>query len=524
MKILVSDPITEAGMAILKDADFKVIYLPDRSPEEKANACKDIDGWVIRSGTKVTPDMIESTQRLQVIGRAGVGVDNIDIAAATRKGVVVMNTPDVNTISAAEHSVAMMLALSRNIPLGHSGLMNGKWNRNALVGSELRNKTLGIVGLGKIGREVIKRCLSFQMNILGFDPYVSQDMFNEDEVRIVDIDELTRDADYISLHVPLTKATKNLFDFNRLCAMKPTARIINVARGGVINETDLAKALNQEKIAGAAIDVFTSEPINESSPLIGAKHIVLTPHLGASTQEAKEGVSLAVCKQIRDYLIDKKLANAVNMPISDLAKLNEIQPHLELSEIMGNLQGQLGPDVIKKVYIECAGTMTEAKPTALAFLKGLLADRVSERVNYINAETLAIDMGIKVNYSVSSDSGLYTNIIRTSVTGERKTNQLYGSIFQGNQMRLVNILNFPMDVTPCGTMLFIRNKDVPGVIGKVGTALGKAEVNIGGYFLNRDTKDGEAFAVIKLDHPIEKQIVNTLCEFPEIISLQQINC
>ncbi len=323
MKVLVSDPITDAGMAILKDAGFEVKYLPDATPEEKAEACKDVAGWVVRSGTKATADMIKSAKQLRVICRAGVGVDNIDIPTATRKGILVMNTPDVNTFSAAEHTVAMMLALSRNIPMGHSTIMGGGWNRNAYVGTELRNKTLGVVGLGKIGREVIQRCRSFQMNILGFDPYVSQDSFNKEEVKVVELDQLTKEADFITLHVPLTDSTKNLFDYERLCAMKPTARIVNVARGGVIDEAGLAKALNENKIAGAAVDVFASEPVNKSNPLVHAKNIVLTPHLGASTKEAKEGASLAVCEQVRDYLLYEKLTNAVNMPVANSGKLNE---------------------------------------------------------------------------------------------------------------------------------------------------------------------------------------------------------
>jgi D-3-phosphoglycerate dehydrogenase len=303
MKVLVSDPITEAGIAILKSANLDVIYLPDASAEEKAEACKDVCGWVIRSGTNVSEEMINNAEHLLVIGRAGVGIDNINLDAATRKGVVVMNTPDVNTISAAEHTVAMMLALSRNIPVGHGGILKGEWNRNLLVGSELRNKTLGVVGLGKIGREVIQRCRSFNMNILGYDPYVSQEMFDEDEVKVVDLETLTAASDYISLHVPLIDSTKDLYNYERLCRMKDSARIINVARGGIINEADLAKALNEDKIAGAAIDVFTSEPLSIDNPLVNAKNIVLTPHLGASTAEAKEGVSLSICEQVRDYLL-----------------------------------------------------------------------------------------------------------------------------------------------------------------------------------------------------------------------------
>lgn len=524
MKVLVSDPITKAGMTILKEADFDVVYLPDASDDEKADACKDVHGWVVRSGTQATANMINSAENLQVIGRAGVGTDNIDISAATRKGIVVMNTPDVNTISAAEHTVAMMLALSRNIPLGHGGIIKGQWNRNALVGTELRNKTLGVVGLGKIGREVIQRSRSFNMNILGFDPYVSQDMFDDEEVRVVDLDTLTSESDYITLHVPFIDSTKDLFDFERLCRMKDSARIINVARGGIINEADLAKALNEDKIAGAAIDVFTSEPIGENNPLVKAKNIVMTPHLGASTAEAKEGVSLAVCEQVRDYLLHEKLANAINMPISDLVKLKEIQPNLDLSEAMGKLQSQLETGVIQKVHIECAGSMEETKPAMLAFLKGLLSSRIPDRVNYVNAESLALDLGIKIEYSYSSNCGSYENLIRTQVTGENGSNQINGSIFENKRLRLVKILGYEMDITPRGTLLFVHNKDVPGVVGKVGTALGSSQINIGAYILSRDSVDGEAFAVIRVDNEVPEKILTELADMQEIISIQQINC
>ena len=321
MKILVSDSITENGLSVLKDANLDVLYLPNASIKKKSEAAKEIYGWIIRSGTTITEKMIKDSSNLQVIGRAGVGVDNIDIQTATRHGIVVMNTPDINTISAAEHTLAMMLTLSRNIAIGDSEVKQGEWNRNELIGSELSNKILGIVGMGKIGREVMTRCRSFGMRILGYDPFMNQDMFNPEEVRIVELEELIINSDIISVHVPLTDSTRDLFDYDRLSNMKSTARIINVARGGIINETDLAKALNDGLIAGAAVDVFTSEPLDKLNPLVNAPNIVLTPHLGASTKEAKEGVSLAICEQVRDYLIHGKLNNAINMPIADIAKL-----------------------------------------------------------------------------------------------------------------------------------------------------------------------------------------------------------
>ena len=435
-----------------------------------------------------------------------------------------MNTPDINTISAAEHTVAMMLTLSRNISVGDSEVKQGEWNRNELIGSELSNKILGIVGMGKIGREVMTRCRSFGMKVLGYDPYMNQEMFNSEEVKMVKLDELVSNADIISVHAPLTDSTQDLFNYERLSNMKSTARIINVARGGIINETDLAKALSKGLLAGAAIDVFTSEPIDKSNPLVNAPNIVLTPHLGASTNEAKERVSLSICEQVRDYLIDEKLNNAVNMPISDIAKLKEIEIFLDFAELMGNLQSQLNPGGIKKVQVESSGTIEDSKPIALAFLKGFLSSRIPDRVNYINAETLAVDLGISIEHSYTNDSGSYTNLIRTKVSGTNKPSIISGSVFEGGHPRLVNILGYEMDLDPYGTMLFTWNKDVPGVIGSVGTILGNAKVNIGGYLLSREMNDDEAFSVIRVDSKVSKEVLDTLQNLPEILSIQQIHC
>ena len=341
---------------------------------------------------------------------------------------------------------------------------------------------------------------------------------------MVKLDELVSNADIISVHVPLTDSTKDLFNYERISNMKSTARIINVARGGIINETDLAKALSKGLLAGAAIDVFTSEPIDKSNPLVNAPNIVLTPHLGASTNEAKEGVSLAICEQVRDYLIDEKLNNAVNMPISDIAKLKEIEIFLDFAELMGNLQSQLNPGGINKIQVESSGTIEDSKPIALAFLKGFLAKRIPDRVNYINAETLAVDLGISIEHSYTNDSGSYTNLIRTKVSGKNKTSLISGSVFEGGHPRLVNILGYEMDVAPYGTMLFTWNKDVPGVIGSVGTILGNAKVNIGGYLLSREMNDDEAFSVIRVDSEVSKEILVSLEKLPEIISIQQLHC
>ena len=523
MKVLITDPISELGISILEDANFEVIQLYDASDSDKIKACEDVDGWIIRSGTSIDKNSIYSAKKLRAIGRAGVGVDNIDINSATRNGIVVMNTPDVNTISAAEHTVAMMLALSRNISIGDFQLKQNKWNRHLLIGSELRNKTLGIVGLGKIGREIMVRCLSFGMKIIGYDPFVNQKMFNSEEIEIVELDDLTKNSDFITIHVPLNDDTRDLFNYNRLKAMKKTARIINVSRGGIINESDLAKSLIDKEITGAAIDVYTKEPIEKDNPLIDAPNILLTPHLGASTKEAKEGVSVSICEQLRDYLLEEKLANAINMPISDISIIKEIQSSLDLAETMGRLQDQLNPGSIKKIQVECSGSLEDTKPIALAFLKGLLSRRIPERINYINSEALAIELGIKIEHSYTNDSGSYTNLIRTRVSGSTDPTRIAGSIFGEDKPRLVNILGFDIDVMPYGYMLFAKNKDVPGVIGKVGTILGKHNVNIGGFILSR-AEEGQAFSVVRVDSMISKKILSELTKIPEIISLRQLNC
>ena len=522
MKILVSDPITDTGISILEDSDFHIIYLPNSDSMELNKAIQDADGMIIRSGTKVDLKMIESSKKLQVIGRAGVGVDNIDIQAATRKGIVVMNTPDVNTISAAEHTIALMLTLSRNIHRGHMSLNNGLWNRHKLVGTELRNKTVGIVGLGKIGREVMERCVSFKMNILGYDPFVKNELFDDAGITITDLDKLTKESDYITLHIPLNDKTRNLFNYNRIKLMKPSARLINVARGGIINEIDLAKALKENVIAGAAIDVFDREPIGKEHPLVGIPNALLSPHLGASTNEAKEGVSRAICEQVRDFLMKEKLSNALNIPISNLALLKDIQPFLDLAELLGEVLGQIVNEPTEKVLIECHGTVEEIRPISLAFFKGLLSSKIPDRINYINAEAIAKELGIEIQLQYTNIESNYLNVISASVISKKQTYQMSGSVFSDNKPRLVNILGRKMEVTPKGTMLLLENDDVPGVIGRIGTLLGELDINIAAYLLNRGHENGKAFAVIRIDNALGQDNIDTLRKLSVVKWVKQI--
>ncbi len=522
MKVIVSDPISEDGIRILKDNNIEVIYAAEEKIDENFKHIPSADGWIIRSGTTLDSKILNNATNLSVIGRAGVGVDNIDISAATRRGIVVMNTPDANTISAAEHTMALILALSRNVSSGHEGISKGEWNRHKLIGSELRHKTLGIVGLGKIGREVLQRSQAFNMKILGYDPFLPEDFFREDELQICDLDYLIENSDYITLHIPLTKDTKDLFDYYNLIKMKKDARIINVARGGIINENDLSKVLIENKIAGAALDVFESEPLSMDSPLISAPNIILTPHLGASTKEAKEEVSISICNQVKNFLINDELDNAINMPFQNFSKLKEIAPFLRLSELLGRIHSQVSIGPIAEVSINCFGNISETKPIGLSFLRSLLQSRVPERVNYINADTLAKELGIDVSINFSTSDTNYSNLISAKVKTDKEV-LIEGSIFDDNLPRLVNIFGYKIEVNPNGTLLFVHNDDVPGVIGKVGTLLGDNKINIAAYLLSREKNKNLAFAVIRLDKPVDSKIIKLLNEIKELKFVHQID-
>ena len=368
------------------------------------------------------------------------------------------------------------------------------------------------------------RCLSFGMRVIGCDPYITDNIFSSDDVRLTDLDTLTKESDFISVHVPKLDSTNNLFDLERIKLMKSTSMIINVARGGIINEQDLAFAVKEGIIAGAAVDVFVNEPIEKDHPFINIDNILITPHLGASTKEAKEGVSVTICELVRDYLINNKLSSALNIPITDMNILKQIQPHLLLSERMGIIQGQLAQGAIEKVKVNVQGPFDDFKPFMLAFIKGLLNDRIPDRVNFINAELLAKERGIVIEYGANNEEGSYANLISTSVIFDNKERLLDGSVFDGNQLRLVNILGYDMDINPTGHLLFVNNEDVPGVIGKVGTLLGQHKINIGAYILSDSEKMDEAFAVIRLDSEVPSSVIELLIQIPEILSVQQINC
>ena len=521
-KVLITDPISDNGIKILQDNGLEVFYHPDDNLDKIKNIIQQIDGWIIRSGTKITKELIFEAKKLRVIGRAGVGVDNIDIDSATEKGVVIMNVPDGNTISAAEHTMALITALSRNIQIGHLSLIEGEWKRSELVGNELKGKVLGVVGLGKIGREVIKRALGYEMNIIGYDPYVNKSLFDLDTIKIVDLDDIIKYSDYITVHVPLIDSTKGMFDYQKLSQLKSNCRIVNVARGGIINESDLAKILNEDKIRGAAIDVFENEPISRDNPLLSAKNILLTPHLGASTLEAKEGVSNSICSQVSNFLIDDKLSNAINLPLADMDLLKTLAPYLKLGDVMGKFLSQLVNSSIISLEVESFGVIQEIKPIMLSLLKGLLRDITDNRINYVNVLNVAEERGISLKFSYNSEQVSYSNLIRATIKTEQGVFSIEGCLFDEKLIKLTKIMDYQIDVSPQGAMLLINNRDIPGVVGKVGTVLGSFKINIAEFILSRRNSNESAYSIIKIDEEISSEILQKISEVDEIINVKQI--
>ena len=521
-KVLITDPISEKGINILKENDIEIFYHPDSELNKISDVIEKVDGWIIRSGTKINSELINLALELKVIGRAGVGVDNIDIDAATERGIVVMNVPDGNTISAAEHTMALISALSRNIQVGHLSLLKGEWRRSELVGNELKGKVLGVVGLGKIGREVIKRALGYEMKILGYDPYVNKQLFDLDTIEVVDFEELVRTSDYITVHVPLVDSTRGLFDYDTLNKMKSSARIVNVARGGIIDEADLVKILNEDKIRGAAIDVFENEPISIDNSLISAKNILITPHLGASTFEAKEGVSTSVCNQVADFLSTDQLANAVNLPLADMGLLKTLAPYLRLGNVMGSFLSQLADSPIQSLEVESFGALSEIKPVMLSLLKGLFDNFTDIRVNYVNVLSIAEDRGVSVKFSYNSSSVSYSNLIKATIKTEDSQYSIEACVLDDKIIKITKIMGYQIDVTPNGQMLLIQNNDIPGVVGKVGSVLGANNVNIAEFILSRNTSGSKAYSIIKIDDFVSASILKELSSLDEVIQVRQI--
>jgi len=522
-KIIVSDKLSQEGVKILEEAGLEVDCKFGISPDELKKVIEDYQAIIIRSGTKLTCDIIEKANNLKIIGRAGVGVDNVDIGAATKKGIIVMNAPGGNTISTCEQTFALMLAAARNIAPAYASLMNKKWERSKFKGIELYSKVLGVIGLGRIGKEVVKRAVSFGMEVLVYDPFVSQEIAERSGVKLVELKEILKNSDFITIHTPLTEDTKNLISHEQFALMKPNAFIINCARGGIVNEDALYEALKAKKIAGAALDVFSKEPPLDSK-LLELDNILVTPHLGASTDEAQVNVAIEVAHCVKDALLGKAIRNAVNYVQLDPETYKIIEPYFNLAEKMGKFISQLIEGRTKEIQIFYLGEISSSKVDVIgsAFIRGFFSQQLEENINYINALEVAKSRGVKVEQIKIHEEEEYVNSIRVKIFTDKEKRLLEGTLFANKEARFVKLDDVYMEVAPSQYMLVINNQDKPGVIGFLGTTLGLHNINIAGMSLGRHAPKGIAVTVLNLDNPLTEEVINKIQSNPNIISLRDI--
>ncbi|MBI4432500.1 MAG: phosphoglycerate dehydrogenase [Candidatus Omnitrophica bacterium] len=523
-KILICDDLAQEGMHLFQNEKSFTVAVKTKLPlDALKKEIADADACIVRSGTRLTAEVIEAAKRLKVIGRAGVGLDNVDVEAASRKGIVVINTPGGNTISAAEHTFCLLMALSRNIPQAHESVKKGEWERKKFTGVELYEKTLGVLGLGRIGTEVAKRAQVFGMRVIAYDPFLRAEKALQIGVEVVSMEEVFKNSDYITLHMPLNAENHHMISAKEFDKMKKSARVINCARGGLIDEAALAQAIRAGKIAGAALDVFEEEPPRQS-PLFALPQVILTPHLGASTEEAQIAVSVDVVQSVVDFLKGKGIRNAVNVPSVDPEVLTQIKPYLYLAEKMGALMAQLLEGQILRVDIQYHGEVvnTEVTPITVAVIKGLLTPILAESVNYVNASVLAKERGIKITESKTATALHYSNLIQLEVRTDKKTHSLSGTVFTREDTRIVRMDSFDVEVVPDGFLLMISNRDVPGIVGQIGTLLGENKINIAGMTLGRDMQGGQAKTLLKIDSPVSEAVLNKIKKANNILDAKLI--
>jgi len=523
-KVLVSDPLSSKGLEILgKAKNLKYDIKPGLSSEELKKIITEYDGIIVRSETKLKAEIIEAADRLKVIGRAGIGLDNVDLSAATKKGIVVMNTPQENAIAAAEHTIAMMLSISRKIPQATSSMKAGKWEKKKFMGVELYNKTFGIIGIGVIGTIVADRARALKMRVIAYDPYISKEVAEKKGVDLVSLDELLSRSDFISVHSPLTEETRNLIDKNAFRKMKDGVILINCARGGIVNEKDLYDAIKERKVAGAALDVFEEEPAI-GNPLFELEEVISTPHLGASTAEAQENVAIAIAQQIVDYLILGEARNAVNLPMVSPDILPFMRPYLKLGEKLGSFLGQISNYAIEEVVIEYHGEVVEygIKPITTSVLKGLLTPFVGETVNFVNALIMAKERGIRITESTSAEAEDFASLVAITVRSKMEQNYIAGTLFGRKELRIVKLNAFFIEAIPEGYILLVNNYDRPGVIGNIGATLGNKHINIATMQFGRDRMGGNAISLLHLDVPLPTGMLGEILRLPNIISVRQI--
>ncbi|GHD19775.1 phosphoglycerate dehydrogenase [Tianweitania populi] len=523
-RVLVSDKLSPTAVQIFKDRGVDVDYLPDLGKDkEKLLAVIDqYDGLAIRSATKATEKLINAATKLKVIGRAGIGVDNVDIPAASRKGIIVMNTPFGNSITTAEHAIALMFALARQLPEANASTQAGKWEKNRFMGVEITGKVLGVIGCGNIGSIVATRGVGLKMRVIAFDPFLSEHRAEELGVEKVELDDLLKRADFITLHTPMTDKTKGIINAEAFAKMKNGVRIINCARGGLIVEADLVEALKSGKVGGAAVDVFETEPATEN-PLFGMENVVATPHLGASTSEAQENVALQVAEQMADYLIKGAVTNAINMPSITAEEAPRLKPFVKLAEVLGAFVGQVTEDPITEVEILFDGATATMNTRALisAALAGLIRPQVAD-VNMVSAPIMVKERGIIVSEVKRDKSGVFDGYIKLTVKTEKMSRSIAGTCFSDGKPRFIQIKNINLDAEVGQHMLYTTNADTPGMIGLLGTVCGRNGVNIANFHLGRDHPGGDAIALLYLDAPFPEAVIQELKDLNAIQSAKPL--
>jgi len=524
MKVLVCDDVSATGVELFRRAGIEVDERGALKPEQLAEIISDYDGIIVRSATKVTADVIEKAGRLRVIGRAGTGVDNIDTKAATRRGIVVMNAAHGNTITTAEHTIAMLMSVARMIPQATASLVGGKWEKSRFIGTEVNNKTLGIIGVGKIGAVVASRAAGLGMRVVAFDPYLSDEAAARLGIEPVSLNDLLARADFITIHTPMTPETKGLLNAVAFAKMRDGVRIINCARGGLVDERDLLIALESGKVAGAALDVFEQEPPPPDHPLIKHERVVSTPHLGASTEEAQVGVATTVAEQMIDFLLNGTVRGAVNVPALNAEQLRLLKPYLNLAENIGSFFGQAFGHTITEIAVEYSGDVADLDTTTLtqAALVGLFSS-VIERLNFVNAALILKERDVRLTEARDSRARDFASLITIRAQTPDGEREVSGALFDGKNPRLVRINGFSLEAIPKGDMVVLFNQDVPGVIGRIATLLGDRGINIGRFHLGRKEVGGIAVAIIQVDSPLSAEQLAEVAQLPNVKSARQVH-
>lgn len=528
MNVLICDPISPKGIAYFQGRpEFKVTVLDKRLKEEELiPLIGSVHALVVRSETRVTRNVIQAAKELQVVGRAGVGVDNVEVEAATERGIVVMNTPSGNTISTAELTFSMLMALARKIPQAHGSMKAGEWNRKDYQGSELHGKTLGILGMGRIGSEVAKRAIAFEMKVLAYDPYLSHTRAKALQVELAEtLEEIFPRADFITVHMPLSDETRGMLNIAAFKKMKRGVRILNCARGGIVNESDLLVALDEGQVGGAALDVFESEPLPKDSALRHHPHIIMTPHLGASTMEAQDNVGIEVAEAITDYLLHRVVRNAVNLPNLDAKTYELVKPYLNLGEKLGRLLAQIAPKRNDRLVVTYGGKATEVPedPVTRSVLKGFLESAGGREVNQVNVRTMAATLGLVVEEIKSNQESDFNEWLHVAVWSDQQKFSAGGTFFGAqNKPRIVRVNSLPVEIVPQGVLFLMNNKDRPGIVGHIGTLMGKHQVNIASMSLSRDNAGGQALTVLNLDSVPPQSLLEEIQKDPDISNVKVV--